>query len=53
MTTERDNRIKGSRHEPAKGRRIPAIPGGCEAGIMCITGLNEVHEVARTRGQLA
>ena len=53
MTAGRDSRSKGSRHRPAKGRRSPAGKGFREADSMCVSGMNEVHEVARTRGQLA
>ena len=53
MTPERDNRSKGSRDRPAKGRRIPARTGCREAGGMCGAGMNEVRGVVHTRGQLA
>ena len=52
MTLGRAAEAKG-RHGPAKGRRIPAGSGFCEAGGMCVAGMNEVHEVAHTRGQMA
>ena len=52
VTAGRDCRSKGSRHRPAKGRRIPAGKGFREADSMCAAGKNEVHEVGRTKGQL-
>lgn len=50
---ERDNRRKGSRHGPAKGRRIPVRTGCRKVRAMCVVGMNEVREVVHTRGQLA
>lgn len=50
---ERDNRRKGSRHRPAKGRRIPVRTGCRKVRAMCVAGMNEGHEVVHAGGQLA
>ena len=49
----RGGRSEGSRLRPTTGRRTRANTDCFEAASMCAAGMNEVHEVVRTRGQAA